>query len=118
MIRVSNMIENQGAADVLRALGICAKAGKLVYGTPLICEALKAKKQVFLVVETSDNSENTQKRLRDRCEFYGVEKKRLRVDGDTLAKALGKNSRISAVAITDEQLCRLVLGKLKEEHIL
>ena len=118
MIRVSNMIENQVAADVLRALGLCAKAGKLVYGTPLICEALKAKKQVFLVVETSDNSENTQKRLRDRCEFYGVEKKRLRVDGDTLAKALGKNSRISAVAITDEQLCRLVLGKLKEDHIL
>ena len=68
MIRVSNMIENQVAADVLRALGLCAKAGKLVYGTPLICEALKAKKQVFLVVETSDNSENTQKRLRDRCE--------------------------------------------------
>jgi len=112
------MVGSDRMADVLRALGLCAKAGKLIYGTPLICEALRAKKQIFLVVETSDNSENTQKRLRDRCAFYGVPKRRINVDGDTLAKELGKNSRTSAVAITDEQLCRLVLGKLKEEHIL
>ena len=112
------MVNSDRMSDALRALGLCAKAGRLIYGTPLICEALKTKKQIFLVVETSDNSENTQKRLRDRCAFYGVPKYRLNVDGNTLAGALGKNSRISAVAITDEQLCRLVLGKLKEEHIL
>jgi ribosomal protein L7Ae-like RNA K-turn-binding protein len=112
------MAEKESITAVLSALGLCAKAGKLICGTPLICEALKAKKQIFLVVETSDNSENTQKRLRDRCAFYGVTKHRLNVDGETLARALGKNSRTSAVAITDEQLCRLVLGKLKEEHIL
>lgn len=105
-------------ADVLRALGICAKAGRLICGTPLICEALKAKKTVFLVVEATDNSENTQKRLRDRCAYYGVEKYRLETDGDTLARALGKSGRVSAAAITDEQLCRLVRGKLKQEHIL
>ena len=103
----------------LRALGLCAKARKLVMGVPMICEAMqKQRSRPYLVISASDNSENTQKRLRDRCDFYGVEKKRLKVDGDTLARALGKNSRISAVAITDEQLCRLVLGKLKEEHIL
>ena len=116
--RKTEMTGTESTADVLRALGLCAKAGKLICGTPLICEALKARKQIYLVVETSDNSENTQKRLRDRCAFYGVPKRRINVDGDTLAKELGKNSRTSAVAITDEQLCRLVLGKLKEEHIL
>ena len=105
-------------SGLLGALGICAKAGKLVCGTPLICEALKAKKTVYLVVEASDNSENTHKRLNDRCVFYGVEKRRLAVDGDRLAKALGKSGRVAAAAITDEQLCRLVMGKLKQEHIL
>ena len=102
----------------LGALGLCAKAGKLICGTPLICEALKAKKQIFLVVEASDNSENTQKRLRDRCQFYGVKKVRLEWDGDALAKALGKSGRVAAAAITDEQLCRLVTEKLNREHII
>ena len=106
------------AGSVLGALGICAKAGKLICGTPLICEALKAKKKIFLVVEASDNSENTQKRLRDRCGFYGVEKRLLNANGDALARALGKSGRVSAAAITDEQLCRLVTEKLKQEHIL
>ena len=105
-------------AALLGALGICAKAGKLICGTPLICEALKARKSIYLVVETSDNSENTQKRLRDRCAYYGVEKHRLEIDGDTLARALGKSGRVSAAAITDEQLCRLVRSKLKQEHNL
>ena len=110
--------EKTSRGSVLGALGICAKAGRLVCGTPLICEALKAKKQIFLVVEASDNSENTQKRLNDRCAFYGVKKIRLEHDGDALAKALGKSGRVAAAAITDEQLCRLVTEKLKQELIL
>lgn len=110
--------EKAPRGNVLGALGICAKAGRLICGTPLICEALKAKKQIFLVVEASDNSENTQKRLRDRCEFYGVKKVRLECDGDALAKALGKSGRVAAAAITDEQLCRLVTEKLSREHII
>ena len=103
---------------LLGALGICAKAGRLICGTPLICEALKAKKQIFLVVEASDNSENTRKRLKDRCAFYGVERIRLECDGDALAQALGKSGRVAAAAITDEQLCRLVPEKLNREHII
>ena len=112
--------EKSAVAEVgtLSALGICAKAGKLISGTPLICEALKAKKQIVLVAEASDNSENTKKRLRDRCEFYGVQKVLLDCDGEALAKALGKCGRVSAAAITDEQLCRLVMAKLNREHIL
>ncbi len=102
-----------GIPSVLSALGLCAKAGKLICGTPLICEALKAKKKIFLVAESWDNSDNTKKRLQDRCGFYGVEKIRLKCDGDTLAKALGKHGRVSAAAITDEQLCRLVLSKVR-----
>ena len=107
-----------GTGGVLGALGLCAKARKLICGTPLICEALKAKKQIFMVAEASDNSENTKKRLRDRCTFYGVRKITLDCDGEALAKALGKSGRVSAAAITDEQLCRLVASKLNREHIL
>lgn len=99
--------------EVLRALGLCAKARRLVYGTPMICEALKSKQKPYLVVEAADNSPNTQKRLEDRCAYYGVKKHRIEADGATLAHAVGKSGKVAAVAITDEQLCRLVCGKLE-----
>ena len=104
--------------NTLRALGLCAKAGRLVTGTPLICEALKAKKGkrggVELVLAASDNSENTAKRLSDRCAYYGVRLVMLEVSGAELSDALGKKCRVAAVAITDENLCRLVEKTLQE----
>ena len=106
-------MERKPIEKILQALGLCAKAGKLVTGTPMICEALKTKKKPYLVVEASDNSENTAKRLDDRCAFYGVKKHRIEVDGEQLARAVGKTGRVAAVAITDEQLCRLVCGTLE-----
>ena len=100
------MTENE---KLLGALGLCAKARALVCGVPLVCEALKAKgKQVYLVLCANDNAENSAKRLRDRCAYYNTPMKTLPFDGDALAHAIGKQSRVAAVAITDENLCRLV----------
>ena len=105
---------------LLQALGLCAKAGKLIVGVPLICEALKAgggkRGRVCLVLAASDNSENTAKRLRDRCAYYGVPLEMPEVDGGRLSDALGKQSRVAAVAVTDENLCRLVTGALERDR--
>ena len=101
---------------VLRAIGLCAKAGRLVCGTELICEALRGRTRPFLVLEASDNSPNTAKRIADKCSFYQVEHKRLSIDGGMLSDAVGKSGRVAAVAITDENLCRLVQKTLTEEH--
>lgn len=102
----------------LLALGICAKAGKLVCGTPMICEALKGRHKPLLVLSASDSSGNTSKRLRDRCAFYGVELAELTATGDELAEAVGKSGKVTAVAVTDGQLCRLVRGTLEQDHNL
>ena len=97
----------------LQALGLCAKARKLIIGTPMICEALKSKgKKPYLVLAAGDNAENTAKRLCDRCRYYGVPLVLLDADGDTLSAAIGKNARVAAVAVTDENLCRLVKGTI------
>ena len=79
----------------------------------------------MLVLEAADNSENTAKRLRDRCAFYGVPLVRLPDSGEGRAGALGKNGRIAAAAVTDRQLCKLVRDTLRpapdtleEEHNL
>ncbi len=96
----------------LGAIGICAKAGRIVCGTQMICEALKKREKPVLVVAAADNSENTEKRLRDRCTYYRVPLYVTQTDGDRLAKAVGKGNRISAVAITEERLGRMVAEKL------
>lgn len=110
--------EAQNVQTTLRALGLCAKAGRLVCGAALICEALRGRQKPLLVLEANDNSDNTAKRLLDRCSFYGVRIARLSVSGEELAHAIGKSGRIAAVAVTDGQLCRLVCGTLEQEHNL
>jgi ribosomal protein L7Ae-like RNA K-turn-binding protein len=101
---------------LLHALGICAKARALVCGTPMVCEALKGNSRPRLVIEASDNSENTAKRLADRCAFYGVELWRVAIDGETLARAIGKSGRVAAVAVSDENLCKLLQGTREKTH--
>lgn len=98
----------------LGALGLCAKARALVCGTPMICEALAGRHKPFLTVLAADNSEATDKRLGDKCRYYGVPTVRVCYDGETLARAVGKGGRLAAVAITDENLCRLVKSTLTQ----
>ena len=96
----------------LGAIGICAKARKLIMGVPMICEAMKAGKRIFLVLEPCDNASNSSKRLHDRCAYYNVPMHTLALDGEALAAAVGKKARLGAVAVTDEHLYRLVLSSL------
>ncbi len=100
----------------LRALGLCAKARKLICGTPMICEALRGRVKPYLVLSACDNSENTQKKLTDKCAYYGVRLWVLSVGGEELARAVGKHSRVAAVAVTDENLCRLVENTRKDDN--
>ena len=101
--------------ELLFALGLCAKAGKLVYGVPMVCEALKKQKSVVAVFSAADNSPNSAKRLSDRCTFYGVPLYTLSVDGDSLSSAVGKSGRLAALAVTDSNLAALVLSKLPNQ---
>lgn len=93
---------------VLSSLGLCAKAGKLVFGVPMIIEAMQKGKSVMLVLEASDTSDNTHKKISDKCSFYGVEKIRLDADCTELGRSVGKSSSLAAVAITDEGFYKMV----------
>ena len=97
-------------------IGLAAKAGKTVCGTPLICESLKAKgaKKCVLVLEGCDSSDNTHKRLSDKCAFYGTELVRLPIGMAELSDSVGKRSAVAAVGITDEGLARAIIGTLEE----
>ena len=102
-------------ARLLGAIGLCAKARALVIGTPMICEAMRGRKKPLIVLSASDNSENTAKKLSDKCAYFGVRLAVTDIDGDTLGSAVGKSGRVAAVAVTDENLCRLVVGTLQQK---
>ena len=93
---------------ILTSLGLCAKAGKLIIGVPMIIDALQKAKRVYLVLEAGDTSDNTNKKITDKCNFYGVKKIKLDFDGGELGNAVGKTSSLAAVAITDEGLYKMV----------
>jgi ribosomal protein L7Ae-like RNA K-turn-binding protein len=94
---------------LLGALGMATRARAVIAGVPLICTAMKngGKSTPIIVFEASDSSENTHKRISDRCEFYGVKRIRLGCNGEKLASAIGKSAPVAAVAVTDENMCRL-----------
>ena len=107
-------LENKDTADerkLLGNLGLCARAGKLIFGVPMICEAMRrgtAKGMPLLILEAADTSEGTHKKIADKAAYYKVRTVRMKCDGATLASALGKTSSLAAVAIIDNEMCRMV----------
>ncbi|MBR0442794.1 MAG: 50S ribosomal protein L7ae [Clostridia bacterium] len=106
--------KREASNKLLSSLGLCARAGALVFGTTMVCEAMRTggKKKPLLVLEASDTSGGTHKRLTDKCTTYATRHVRLACDGQTLAAALGKSASLAAVAICDENLCRMIDAQL------
>ena len=98
-----------------RALGLCARARGLIFGVPMICEAMRAKAKPRLVLMARDVSDNTKKRLQDKCTFYGVQLLVLPIDTILLAHTVGKSSGLDAVAVIDENFCRLITDAFAKE---
>ncbi len=91
----------------LGMLGLCARARRLICGTPMICDALRQAKRgstPVLIFEAADTSANTHKRITDRCAFYETECVRLDMPGDALAHAVGHSGSLAAVAVTDAKM--------------
>ena len=92
---------------VLNTLGICTCARKISYGETLLKE-IKNKK-VYFVVVASDASDNSKKRIIDKCKFYKCEYSVI-LDKASITKAIGRIDLVSAVGIKDYNLVK----KLKE----
>lgn len=97
-----------GTDRLLGAIGICRRAGKLICGVPLICTEMRKGGGVSAVLAASDASDNTKKKLSDKCKYYGVRLIFLPYTAEVLAAAVGKSAPIGAVAITDAQLFKAV----------
>ena len=98
---------------ILLRLGLCVRARSVIFGVPMICEAMRrgGAAAPVCVWEAGDTSENTHKKISDKCAYYKVKHIRLACDGGTLAAALGKTGSLGAVAVTSRELCRMVEGE-------
>lgn len=105
-----------GTDRLLGAIGLCKRAGKLICGVPLICTEMRKGGRVSVVLAASDASDNTKKKLNDKCNFYGVRLVYLPYTAEELADAVGKDAPIGAVAITDAQMVRAVEAHLPRQE--
>ena len=92
-------------------LSLSAKAGKAVSGETSVEKAVRAGK-AHIVIVSSDASDNTKKKFRNKCSFYEIP---IYIYGtkESLAHAIGKDVR-SSVAVTDRGLAGQIIKKLNE----
>ena len=101
-------------AKLLSTLGLCARARKLVMGTPMVCEALRkgGKTPILAVLEAADTSANTHGKLVSKCAYYQKALYRLPATTEELAHAIGKRAAVAAVGVTDPDLLRALTPNL------
>ena len=80
-------------------MGLAARAGAVTSGGFLTEKAVK-QGETFLVIIAENASENTKKRLKDKCTYYHVPYAFCETQ-DTLGHMIGKEAR-SCLAVTDQ----------------
>ena len=97
---------------IIGQLGLAMRAGKLVVGSEQVSLAV-AKGRVLLVISSTGASLGTRKKLRTKCEFYGVKLINLDIEIGELGRILGKTYAPACVGVTDENFVK-ALEKLIE----
>ncbi|MBO4353409.1 MAG: ribosomal L7Ae/L30e/S12e/Gadd45 family protein [Clostridia bacterium] len=103
------MDENKIRSMLLR-IGLGKKAGKIVFGTDAVCDAIREGK-MLLVLIASDASENSKKRITNCASYYKV--KTETPDGlttATLGTSIGR-SPTACIGITDENFVKLICAE-------
>ena len=101
-----HVLSNDDERDkrLLSTLGLCRRAGGLISGTPMVCEAMRVGKGVLAVIEAADTSDNTHEKLISKCDYYHVPHYRIAITTEALGHAIGKSGAVAAVGITHESL--------------
>ncbi len=93
----------------LSLLGLANRARKITTGEELVLKAVRSEK-AKLVIISSDISEKTAKKIRSKCEYYGVT---MRTGGTRteLGGAIGKESR-AILAVLDQGFAKKLIELL------
>ena len=95
-------------------LGLCRRAGAVIIGTDLVTKALPSGK-VKLVIYAADSSQNTEKKITDKCRFYGVKCIKAAHSSDELSHAIGKLSSVCVIGITNDNFSNELFSLISKE---
>ena len=87
--------------DFFFMLGLAMRAGQLTFGEDGVRKAIQSGTAKLVLLDASA-SDNTKKRMRDSCAYYGVQL--VETAADRLGLAVGKPGRMSA-AVAAGGLC-------------
>ena len=93
-------MENNSVQRALSMIGLCKKAGRLISGVPLVCDAMRDGR-VHLTVYAAAAAENSVKRITDKAAFYEVSCRALDTTPEQLARSIGKTGSVAAIGIAD-----------------
>lgn len=94
--------------NFLNTLGLASRARKIVTGETLINKI--RSNEVYFVIIAADASDNTKKKLTDKCTSYNVDYT-IASNINELSKAVGKNNRV-ALGIQDAGFAKNLKEKI------
>ena len=92
-------------------IGLATRAGKVITGEELVVKEVRAGK-AKLVLIAEDASDNTAKKISDKCHHYGVPLRKVS-DRYTLGQVIGKDARVT-VAVMDAGFSKKLITLLDE----
>ena len=98
--------------DTLNFIGLMNRAGALIAGTNLVLNGVRSGKVKIVLIDDSV-SDNTLKKITDKCKFYNVSYIKVET-GIDLGLAIGNSNR-KVIGITDPNFVRALKEKLDKE---
>jgi len=98
--------------EILNFIGLMNRAGALITGTDMVINGIRSGKVKFVLV-ASEVSDNTLKKITDKCKYYNVSYMVMPV-GTDLGSAIGKGSR-KVVGITEQHFVKALKAKLEKQ---
>ena len=98
--------------DTLNFIGLMKSAGALITGTNLVLKGVRSGKVKMVLVDDSV-SDNTFKKITDKCKFYNVSYIKV-ATGIDIGLAIGNSSR-KVIGITDPNFVRALKEKIDKE---
>ena len=109
-------MNNKAEMRLRGMLGFAMRAGKVAFGTDLICTAMSShsKDRPRLVLIAQDASDGTKKKLLHKAEFYGIQAFIINIDSSELGRLLGKLYAPASVAIIDDRFAEEIGRAINE----
>ena len=99
----------------LNTIGMCKCANKISYGETLIKEIKNRK--INLVVICSDTSDNSKKKIIDKCKYYNCEYI-ICFRQEEICRAISRTDPVSAIGISDSNLAKKFKQNIESEGVI